>query len=274
MTQQTINRLTFKLVFFWSILAGYFAFTDLQVSIWLADTSSGWARFLEDFGEIPGLLVLYSGTFILLLYYLSSTHKFKLIFLPLLFLSATFLSSYFAVILYRGVTGNHSGLQENIFYIGGIFLILNLIAAYRFRNIKIRKRILEYAEKSVLLGFVGYILIIQPIKHIWGRIRFRDLDLLYNNFTPWFLPNGITGHQSFPSGHSAMAWMILPILVLVSQKSKIIKKLSLFIVVFWGLAVPISRIVIGAHYASDALFGACIVCVTYLVIKNNYQFIH
>ena len=97
--------------------------------------------------------------------------------------------------------------------------------------------------------------------------------MLYNNFTSWFLPNGFAGHQSFPSGHAAMAWMILPLLILVSNKSKLTRSALLFIIICWGTAVPISRIVIGAHYASDVLFGACIICITYLVIKNNHNII-
>jgi membrane-associated phospholipid phosphatase len=272
LNQQTINRITIDLVLLWAILAGYFAFTDLQISISLFDTSYGWAKFLEKFGEAPGLIVLYSGTFISLLYFLSSKKKLKLLYLPLLIIAATFLSSYSAAKVYLGVTGNYSIVQENKFYLGGVFLLLNLIAVYRLRNIKLQERVLEYAEKSVLLGFAGYLLFIQPLKHIWGRIRFRDLDLLYNNFTPWFLPNGITGHESFPSGHAAMAWMILPLLILVSNKSKIIKSALLLIIIFWGLIVPVSRIVIGAHYPSDVLFGACIIIITYIIINSKHQF--
>ncbi len=83
MLKITKTKLIYYLTLLCSVLAGYFAFTDLQISISLVDTSSGWARFLEKFGEIPGLLVLYSGTLISLLHYLSGSHKLKLIFLPL-----------------------------------------------------------------------------------------------------------------------------------------------------------------------------------------------
>jgi len=130
---------------------------------------------------------------------------------------------------------------------------------------------LEYGKQSVLLGFWGYLVVIQPIKHIWGRIRFRDLDSFYSNFTPWFLPNGINGNQSFPSGHAAMSWMILPILMLTPNNTLFRSIIILFIII-WGLIVPVSRVVIGAHYASDALFGACIIILSYLIIKSKNQF--
>ena len=272
MNQQSLNRTILNLILLWAILAGYFAFTDLQISISLVDTSSGWARFMEKFGEIPGLLILFSGTFISLLHYLSGNHKLKLLFVPVLFLAATFLSSYFVIVFYRGITNDDSLLQVNKLLVGGIFLLINIIAAYQLRNIKFEERVLEYAGKAVLVGLFGYLIIIQPIKHIWGRVRFRELDLLYNNFTPWFLPNGFTGHESFPSGHSAMAWMVLPLLILVKNKKRLIRSAVLLVIILWGLVVPLSRIVIGAHYASDALFGASIIILSYLIINSKNQF--
>jgi membrane-associated phospholipid phosphatase len=272
LNQKYLNRTIINLVLLWAILAGYFAFTDLQISITLVDSNSGWARFLEKFGELPGLLVLYSGTFISLLYYLSGSHKFKLLFIPLLFLSATFLASYFTAIVYLGLTGNYFFVQDIKFYLGGVLLILNLFAVYRLRNIEFKERTLDYAGKTVLLGLFGYLVVIQPLKHLWGRVRFRDLDILYSNFTPWFLPNAFTGHESFPSGHSAMAWIVLPLLILVSNKGKIIRSLVLIMIMSWGLVVPLSRVMIGAHYASDALFGACIIILSYLIIISKQQF--
>jgi membrane-associated phospholipid phosphatase len=272
MLKITRTKLIYYLTLLCSLLAGYFAFTDLQISISVVDTSVGWAKFLEKFGEIPGLLVLYSGTLISLLHYLSGNHKLKYLFLPILLLVATFLSSYFTAKVYLGLTGNYSISQDNTFYLGGVLLILNLFAAYRLRNFTFEERVLKYAGKTMLLGLFGYLLLIQPLKHFWGRVRFRELDLLYNNFTPWFLPNGFTGHESFPSGHSAMAWMVLPLLILVSDRGKVIRNAVLLIIIIWGLVVPVSRVVLGAHYASDALFGACIIILSYLIINSKYQF--
>jgi len=41
------------------------------------------------------------------------------------------------------------------------------------------------------------------------------------------------------------------------------------LVISWGLAVCVSRVVIGAHVTSDVLFGAMIMIVTYLFLINN-----
>jgi len=265
------NKLITNVILIWSILAGYFAFTDLQLSIWFVNTSSGWAKFLEDFGEVPGLLVLYSGTFISMLHFLSSKIKFKFPLMLLLILVATFISIYFIAIVFRNAIIVYSFINNNLIFISILFLSLNLFAVYLLRNTRLSKLTLEYGKQSVLLGFWGYLVVIQPIKHIWGRIRFRDLDSFYSNFTPWFLPNGINGNQSFPSGHAAMSWMILPILMLTPNNTLFRSIIILFIII-WGLIVPVSRVVIGAHYASDALFGACIIILSYLIIKSKNQF--
>jgi membrane-associated phospholipid phosphatase len=68
-----------------------------------------------------------------------------------------------------------------------------------------------------------------------------------------------------------MGWMILPLLLLVVNKSKNIKILFLILIVFWGLAVSLSRVVIGAHYASDALFGAFIIVIVFLLLIKYLQ---
>ncbi len=138
------------------------------------------------------------------------------------------------------------------------------------RNLKIPNSLKQFSKISVLLGVCGYLCLIQPIKLLWGRVRFRDLDTLYSNFTPWFLPNGINGNQSFPSGHAAMAWMILPLFLLVVNKSNNIKISLLILIVSWGLAVSLSRVVMGAHYVSDVLFGSFIIIVVFLIITKSY----
>ena len=71
-----------------------------------------------------------------------------------------------------------------------------------------------------------------------------------------------------------MGWMILPLLLLVVKKSKSIKISLLILIISWGLAVSLSRVVIGAHYASDALFGAFIIIIIFIILyeANLIQF--
>ena len=93
----------------------------------------------------------------------------------------------------------------------------------------------------------------------------------YENFTPWFQPRGITGNYSFPSGHTAMGWMLLPILFLIADTKTWKNKLVFGSVLLWGVIVGLSRIVIGAHYASDVLFSTGISCITFLLLYNHYS---
>jgi len=270
LNKQTTNILINYLVLIWATLSAYFAFTDLQISISLVNQSSGWAIFLEDFGEIPGILVLYSGAVIFITSYKSDNKLKYYSFSVFIFIAAVYLSRRISIIVYHGITGNYDIVNEYKLYIYLIFFVLNLLVYSRLKKLNYTDQIKTYSKVSILLGLFGYLFIVQPVKHLWGRVRFRDLDTLYSNFTPWFFPNGINGNQSFPSGHAAMAWMILPLLLLVVNKSKSIKILLHFIIISWGLAVSLSRVVIGAHYASDVLFGSSIIIVVFLVITRSY----
>ena len=67
-----------------------------------------------------------------------------------------------------------------------------------------------------------------------------------------------------------MAWMLLPLIIFLPKKNKIATIITLGIIIAWGIAVPLSRLVIGAHYASDILFGSFIVIISFLVLAEKY----
>ena len=67
-----------------------------------------------------------------------------------------------------------------------------------------------------------------------------------------------------------MAWMLLPLLIIAAGKKNWIQSLSLLIIFLWGIIVQLSRVVIGAHFASDVLFGGCIIIVVYLLLYKKY----
>jgi len=271
LNSKNTNILIIYLLIIWTTLTAYFAFTDLQISISVVNQNSGWAIFLQDFGEIPGLLVLFCSAHIYLAKYSSESRLRKIVFSIILFIAASFLSGYLVIVIYKGIIGSNSFLQEYKIAIILVLLILNFILNILIRDLRIPNSLKEFSKTSVLLSVYGYLCLIQPIKLLWGRVRFRDLDALYANFTPWFLPNGLNGNQSFPSGHAAMAWMILPLLLLVVNKSKPIKISLLIFIIFWGLTVSLNRVVIGAHYASDALFGAFIIVIIFLLLIKYSQ---
>ncbi|MEJ2105026.1 MAG: phosphatase PAP2 family protein, partial [Ignavibacteriaceae bacterium] len=91
------------------------------------------------------------------------------------------------------------------------------------------------------MALFGYVICIQLVKIIWGRVRFRDLDALYSQFTSWYLPQGITGFDSFPSGHAAMGWMVLPVFILLSKKTNLTKYSVLALIIIWAVVLSLSR---------------------------------
>lgn len=255
----------------WAALAAYFAFTDLQISISVVNQNSGWAIFLQNFGEIPGLIVLYFAAIIFFTSYKTENRLKYYSFTIFVFLSAIYLSSRMATVIYHGVFGNYDLVIRYKMYIYLFFSLINSIIYFTLKEKNYSKKLIAFSRISILLGLYGYLFLVQPIKQLWGRVRFRDLDALYSDFTSWFIPNGINGNQSFPSGHAAMAWMILPILLIVVSKSKYIQIPMLILIISWGIAVSLSRVVIGAHYASDVLFGSFIIIVVFLVIVKSYR---
>ncbi|MCH9030493.1 MAG: phosphatase PAP2 family protein [Bacteroidetes bacterium] len=266
MNKQDTNILINNLVLICAMLAAYFAFTDLQISISVVNQNSGWANFLQSFGEIPGLLVLYSGAVIFIASYKSGS-KFKYYsFIIFIFLAAVYLSRRMSLTIYIEVTDNYDFVTQYKWYIYLIFFVLNWFLYIRLKKLNYSDKLKTFSKVSILLGLFGYLMLVQPIKQLWGRVRFKDLDALYSNFTPWFLPNGINGNQSFPSGHAAMGWMILPLLILVQTKNVYMKTIVLMIIMSWGITLALSRVIIGAHYASDILFGSYIVIILFLLL--------
>jgi membrane-associated phospholipid phosphatase len=129
---------------------------------------------------------------------------------------------------------------------------------------------IRYAKVVVAVALFGYVVFIQGVKYFWGRVRFRELDAVFSQFTPWYLPQGITGSDSFPSGHAAMGWMLLALLILLANKDQWIKYSAIVIIFLWGVVLALSRVVIGAHYASDILFGSFFIIITFILF-NNYK---
>ncbi|MBN1803581.1 MAG: phosphatase PAP2 family protein [Candidatus Lokiarchaeota archaeon] len=110
------------------------------------------------------------------------------------------------------------------------------------------------------LALFNTLILANTIKIIWGRVRFYDvLKLGDTAFTPWYLPNGPSiEHTSFPSGHTTMAFIFLPLLIIVKEADwKKLLKISVSILILaWGIFIAITRVIYGAHYLSDVLFAS------------------
>ena len=251
------SKLLLIIIIVWVILALVFGFTDLEISKAVVDESSEWGIFGRDYGEVPGyaLLAIALATFLG-----SFNDNLKLQKIP----------AYISVIV--GVLFIIFGDDETNLYTGWSLIIPMIFYVIVTWNV-------DWKNFRTLAGIISLLAIINPLvfvllfKFLWGRVRFRDLASGFVDYTPWFLPQGFTGDQSFPSGHTAMGWMFLPLLIAVKDRKNTdpIKILVYILILGWGLFVGLSRIAIGAHYASDVLFSTMMAAVvTILLYKKLY----
>lgn len=176
-----------------------------------------------------------------------------------------------AVYAVAEVAKYHISLRDHIIMILlisiGIIALANMII-YRMNMARLRmleKKGIFFACVLLTAIFMTFI-----IKNLWGRIRFRELQSIAQ-FTPWYLPQGFTGHFSFPSGHVTSASSILCLLVTTKQCER--QKTPWYIVVFvYGfiLCMAVSRLLMGAHYLSDVAIGFMITYTVFLCYRHHF----
>ncbi|MGB5529695.1 MAG: phosphatase PAP2 family protein [Ignavibacteriaceae bacterium] len=261
-----INVLVLILVSVWIILAVVFGLHDLDISKQAVNQNSVWVKFLENYGMIPGLSIILSGVYVYYSFIKIKSDVWSYVQKVVFFLVSSGVIFYlFDIILDRIVT-NHL----IIFLIISFSISIIIFSAIHFKN-QVRSAIaIRYAKVVVGMALFGYVIFIQGVKYFWGRVRFRELDSAFSQFTPWYLPQGFTGFDSFPSGHAAMGWMLLALLVLLINKKHWVKLSAIVIIFLWGFTLALSRVVIGAHYASDVLFGSFFIIVTFLLFYNRH----
>ena len=95
------------LVSVWIILAVIFGIYDLDISKQIVNQNSGWAKFLENYGMIPGLFIILSGVYIYYSFIKTKSDVWSYIQKVVFFLVSSGLIFYlFDIILDRIVT-NH-----------------------------------------------------------------------------------------------------------------------------------------------------------------------
>lgn len=265
---QTKTTIYFLFVL-WLVLAFLFESSDLLLSNYFYNPSSSWAKFLEQFGEIPGLIV---GLVAIYIYFtsnkLSSNSKKILVyfFLMLISTAGVIYLNYLIISNVFGVRFNSS--SEVTILILGSSLINFIALIYIKRKLKFSAAHFLFSRIVLRMLTFGYLLTTLPLKFLWGRIRFRDFKGDYSNFTTWYLPNGINGNDSFPSGHAAMAWLLISLFILLAHKPIFQRTAIKSVIIGYISLVCFSRIVIGAHFASDVLFGSMFMISAFVVSKH------
>lgn len=134
----------------------------------------------------------------------------------------------------------------------------------------------EYTIKQHFRFFMFYtcvllsaILVTFIIKNIWGRIRYRDMQDAAQ-FCVWYKPCGLYGNHSFPSGHTTA---FTSILCFLQWKTHPLQKVSPFryiVITACIIFMPVTRMMMGAHFLSDTAAGFMIAYSCYLIYR--YQF--
>lgn len=264
------KRIILLILILWIILAFFVAFFDLEISKAYVDFNSNFGKFIKDFGEIPGYIVIIIS---IMFNYKQSREKNRNIDINI---AVKIIISFLILILlvYKSLELIMTNMKTEIILVISIILIITfqiMIVNKLKLSSSMNTKMTKFVRSTFLLAIISPLLFVQSFKILWGRIRFRDLLPSYENFTPWYLPQGINGNKSFPSGHTSMGWMILPILILFNDVNKKIKVLIVTTIILWGVLVAIGRVIIGAHYASDTLFSACFTSVVYLILDLKYE---
>lgn len=134
-----------------------------------------------------------------------------------------------------------------------IYIIIILILSFIFFKKKIY-------PKLITINILSVVFVNQVLKHLIQRPR-PDFPHLIEQ-----------GGFSFPSGHSMASFGFYGFFIYLIYKSKLNKNLKITLSILLSLlilAVGLSRIYLGVHYATDVIAGF-IVSLIILIIFTNY----
>ena len=157
-------------------------------------------------------------------------------------------------------------LSDNLWFKGVCTLAgICLFALLVFVSSKIKQETLKKLLRVfifIIITLMLELLIIEGLKTVFGRMRYREWINTYLGHFPWYRINGkpvSDAFKSFPSGHTANALLILPITFVFDALGKVKTGRALRIChLCWMIAVMTSRIMAGAHFLSDVCGGALI----------------
>ena len=176
-----------------------------------------------------------------------------ILFLLLVFVAVYYPTNEFDVItsnlLQIKILGQTAKIISTIFNDKILLLIMVLLSAFLFWIKEAKKAIFIFFSA----GFGGLILFI--IKYTVQRVR------------P--LPEVFSGY-SFPSGHSTIIVVFFLSLLFIINKKEILSMLATFAII----AVPISRVVLGAHFISDVVAGLLLGSIVVDFMKVYYKKIY
>ena len=240
-------------------LAIVFGIYDLQISNLIANPESTFGLGMELSGMLAAPILFTGAGLVIAIYYQKSLDsKFRRMKI------LTGLIFAFGGICFCGYI--YVQLPSILSFLA--FLVTGLL--YGLFIVYLRKKSSEQLYDSLKIAIVtvvylfAILVVINIFKTLWGRVRFREMTDL-SQFSPWYLPQGITGHRSFPSGHTSNAATLYVVVMFAPLVKKHWQKVLCYIVpIVWIIVMAASRVMVGAHYCSDVLFASIIsVCLFY-----------
>lgn len=226
---------------------------DLDISIAVMNQNSVYGRILEILGESPAILFT-SFNFTLMSAYFRQKHSKNKAIATFIFATGTSVFTFYKITNYFEISVPLAICT--ILLLSAIFCFISYFIVNRL-GAETVERFYSTATRCVLAAVLVFVLI-WGLKLIFGRIRPRQLNGDYTIFTPWYYINGLTGYFSFPSGHTANAAVIFTgtfYFKFLPEKVSFLKPLIYIALIIWLIAVGLSRIIAGAHFLSDVLFG-------------------
>ena len=160
------------------LLLAPITFCDLKVSQLVADRANWVGRFVSDFGELPGYALIYFALVYLIVVSSSLRERFVcggLLLLGVLFVFTELTSFVNAVVS------------------GCVLMLVAVLLLFVASQLKTQRAVPRVARLTVLMAAIAPLFIVQTMKWLWGRVRFRNLSPDHSDFSPWFLPQGPTG---------------------------------------------------------------------------------
>ena len=255
---KTLNKLLILIIEVWIVLAVVFGIFDLEISKAIVDTNSTWGTMGTNIGFHVRDALLFIVILILIGSFFTKKIQRDIGYLALIL-------SFLNLIYCKIDTKEESLLSPMI-----LILFVSSLVVITFN--KDWKNYVKIAVMVLLLN-ISLTVILDITKVLFGRVRFKELSSNYTEYTQWYIINGPNSeNQSFPSGHSAYAWLFLPFLILIKNEimKKPVKILIVISVIGYGIFVSMSRIILGGHYFSDILFSTGIASVLIILFYKKF----
>lgn len=250
-----------------------FTFLDLPLSKALFHPESPFGNMFAGFAELPCTLL---GVFSCAALVVTRKRENKV-------LSAVSLVGFgLLTLLFSLMAGflplNYLPLPKAFLLMGVVYAVAALVLSLRLagRDEESAATLRRLAVLGILLVLAAMV-IINIVKIFWGRPRMRSMSDPDAQFVFWFIPQGLAAGEefkSFPSGHSANAACILWITLLPALFPRLRTKrayTALNCTAYgWIVLTMVSRIIMGAHFATDVLMGAGITALCFYLLKWKF----